>query len=136
MKFILILFLTLLLSDAYSQAIPECSVTERIQSNISIGVNGLLMKKSISRSQMIKHGFILIIHDTTFKVRSFAVTIPCLSGWLLDLGVRRFIGNSAPPNNKVLMLLEAGEILNITEIILEKQGRCYKTNGVQLNITD
>jgi len=91
---------------------------------------------SISRQQLLEKGFSLRVENNSYKIKGFAVVLPCQSDWLMDVMILKFIGSVAPSNHKGLRLLRVGDILDINSVTLEKGGRCYWTSGMHLSITE
>jgi len=101
-----------------------------------VKVCGLPVQQSISRRHLIEEGFALQLEHKAYKIIGFAVVIPCQSEWLMDIIIRKFMGNVAPPNDKAIRLLRVGETLQIRSITLGRNGQCYWTTGVNLTIVD
>lgn len=89
-------------------------------------VNGVDYQNRISIASIHKNGLRIGLADNSFRVVLFDVVYDCHSKSLTDFSMKRYLGDSVPPGDDYLQKrILAGDLIDIVNTVVEKQGICY-----------
>jgi len=100
-------------------------------------VDGINSKNEISIAVVFTQGLKVVLADKTFKVIQFDVVYDCHSRSIFDFDVRRYLGDKVDGKDEYLRKrILAGDLMDITNTVIEKDGVRYRMKEFSFIVTN
>jgi hypothetical protein len=101
------------------------------------GISGVNSENHISIKVVFSQGLKVILADSSFKVIQFDVIYDCHSRSILDFDIKRYSGNKVDSEDEYLRKrVWSGDVMDIVNTVIEKNGIRYRMNGFSFLVTN
>ena len=135
MKFKILIPLVFLSLSAAGQTLIDPSKLPLVPYKPSIfGINS---RNEVSIAVVFDKGIQVIIADKTFKVIQFDVVYDCHSRSIFDFSTKRYLGDKVDGKDEYLRKrILAGDLMDIVNTVIEKDGVRYRMKGFSFIVTN